>query len=339
MGSEMCIRDRHMYHLVLRAPDIFVEVTNEKLRLLRYDNQRPQVLGLKADKDRQPKRGRPGILAEEHRPESSAAGEASASGETSAPENTDKSKEDKGKTPTKGAELKAPIVENPDGVIHYLLSELLSYKDVDDKEAGPEFPEQAADQSDTQTDVEMAVDEPTEPTPSIASTAEAQASRGSKKAEKPQFKADDHPIYIYRCLLLQCLTELLSSYNRTKVEFINFSRKADPLATTPSKPRSGVLNYLLNVLVPLGTMDHDESLVFKKRSITSTWTMQVLVALCTKTGEFGGVGRRRTEPKYEDDEPELAFVRRFVLEHALRSYKDAMASTEPLDVKLSLIHI
>lgn len=326
---------RHMYHLVLRAPDIFVEVTNEKLRLLRYDNQRPQVLGLKADKDRPQKRGRPGILAEEHKPESSAAGEASASGETSAPEDTDKGKEDKGKTPTKGAELKAPIVENPDGVIHYLLSELLSYKDVDDKEAGPEFPEQATDQSDTQTDVEMAVDEPTEPTPSIASTAEAQASRGSKKAEKPQFKADDHPIYIYRCLLLQCLTELLSSYNRTKVEFINFSRKADPLATTPSKPRSGVLNYLLNVLVPLGTMDHDESLVFKKRSITSTWTMQVLVALCTKTGEFGGVGRRRTDPKYEDDEPELAFVRRFVLEHALRSYKDAMASTEPLDAKYS----
>jgi hypothetical protein len=34
--------------------------------------------------------------------------------------------------------------------------------------------------SDTQTDVDMAVDEPT---PSIASTAEAQASRGAKKTE------------------------------------------------------------------------------------------------------------------------------------------------------------
>ncbi|KAJ5449140.1 E3 ubiquitin ligase domain of unknown function DUF908 [Penicillium cf. griseofulvum] len=318
---------RQLYHLVLRAPDIFVEVTNEKLRLLRYDNhQRPQVLGLKSDKDRQQKRGRPIGLLEEHKPESSSAAE------TPTPEDTDKGKEDKGKIQIKGAELKAPIVENPDGVIHYLLSELLSYKDVDDKETGPEFPEQAGDQSDTQTDVEMAVDEAT---PSISSTAEGHASRGSKKAEKPQFKADDHPIYIYRCLLLQCLTELLSSYNRTKVEFINFSRKADPLATTPSKPRSGVLNYLLNVLVPLGTMDHDESLTFKKRSITSTWTMQVLVALCTKTGEYGGVGRRRTDPKYEEDEPELAFVRRFVLEHALRSYKDAMASTESLDVKYS----
>lgn len=318
---------RQMYHLVLRAPDIFVEVTNEKLRLLRYDNhQRPQVLGLKTDKDRQQKRGRLSAHLDESKPESSAAGEAPA------PEEDDKSKEDKGKSQAKAAEMKAPIVENPDGVIHYLLSELLSYKDVDDKEPGPDFSEQTNDQSETQTDTEMAVDEST---PSVSSTAEGQASLGSKKAEKPQFKADEHPIYIYRCLLLQCLTELLSSYNRTKVEFINFSRKADPLATTPSKPRSGVLNYMLNVLVPLGTMEHDETLVFKKRSITSTWTMQVLVALCTKTGEFGGVGRRRTEPKYEEDEPELAFVRRFVLEHALRSYKDAMASNEPLDAKYS----
>ncbi|KAJ5138802.1 uncharacterized protein N7515_003650 [Penicillium bovifimosum] len=318
---------RQMYHLVLRAPDIFVEVTNEKLRLLRYDSHsRSQSLGLKADHYRlEKKRGRLPAHLDESKPESSVTGEPDAS------ENNDKSKEDKGKTPGKGAELKAPIVENPDGVIHYLLSELLSYKDVDDKEPGPDFSE-TGDQSDNQTDVEMSVDEPN---PSVSSTTEAHTSRTSKKPEKPQFKADEHPIYIYRCLLLQCLTELLSSYNRTKIEFINFSRKADPLATTPSKPRSGVLNYLLNVLVPLGTMEHDETLVFKKRSITSTWTMQVLVALCTKTGELGGVGKRRTEQKYDEDDTDLSFVRRFVLEHALRSYKDAMASTEPLDIKYS----
>ncbi|CAG8040464.1 unnamed protein product [Penicillium salamii] len=318
---------RQMYHLVLRAPDIFVEVTNEKLRLLRYDtHQRPQVLGLKADKDRQARRAaKPEATADDGKPESTA------TVDVSAPDEKEQSSEDKTKVQPKAAEMKAPIVENPDGVIHYLLSELLSYKDVDDKEPSLDF-DKTTDQPSAQTDVEMTGDEPT---PSASSAADGQSAQGSKKAEKPQFKADDHPIYIYRCLLLQCLTELLSSYNRTKVEFINFSRKADPLATTPSKPRSGVLNYLLNVLVPLGTMEHDESLAFKKRSITSTWTMQVLVALCTKTGEFGGVGRRRTEPKHEEDEPELAFVRRFVLEHALRSYKDAMASTEPLDAKYS----
>jgi E3 ubiquitin-protein ligase HUWE1 len=316
---------RQLYHLVLRAPEMFVEVTNEKLRLLRYDtHQRPQVLGLKADKDRAAKlrQGTDGANDSKE----SGSGEAF----TSASDDKEKDKNQK------SAELKPPVVESPDGVIHYLLSELLSYKDVDDKEAALEPLDQpVGEQSEVQTDVEMSIDEPT---PSVTSSADVQPTRGAtaKKGEKPPFKAEDNPIYIYRCFLLQCLTELLSSYNRTKVEFINFSRKADPLATTPSKPRSGILNYLLNALVPLGTMEHDESLAFKKRSITSSWTMQVLVALCTKTGEFGGLGRRRGEQKRnEEDEPELAFVRRFVLEHALRSYKDANASNEPLDAKYS----
>lgn len=307
---------RQMYHLVLRAPEIFVDVTNEKVKLLRYDHhQRPQGLVLKADK--------PPREAEDEPKSEQPAGEGSSS-------------EDKDKSQAKAAELKPPIVENPDGVIHYLLSELLSYKDVDDKEPPTEPADySSSEQPDVQTDVEMSLDEPT---PSVTSSSEAVPNRSpAKKGEKPTFKAEDHPIYIYRCFLLQCLTELLSSYNRTKVEFINFSRKADPLAATPSKPRSGILNYLLNVLVPIGTMEHDESLTFKKRSITSNWTMQVLVGLCNKTGEHGGIGRRRgADPKRtEEDEPELAFVRKFVLEHALKSYKDAMASNEPLDAKYS----
>ncbi|KAL2821931.1 hypothetical protein BJX63DRAFT_427294 [Aspergillus granulosus] len=307
---------RALYHLVLRSPELFVEISNEKIKLPRYESrQRPQVLVLKSEK-------KTGSDTDTNQT-------AEAKQDAGEKSGTSQEGKDKGKT----TELKPPVVENPDGVIHYLLSELLSYKDVDDKEPPAENPDTSApDQLETQTDVEMSTDEPA---PSVSST-DIQASRNSKKQEKPAFQADDHPIYIYRCFLLQCLTELLSSYNQTKVEFINFSRKADPLTTTPSKPRSGILNYLLNVLVPVGTMDHDESVAFKKRSNTSAWTMRVLVALCTKTGEFGGHGRRRNgQSPNEDDEPELAFVRRFVLEHALRAYKEAHTSTEVLDVKYS----
>lgn len=322
---------RQMYHLVLRNPELFVEVTNEKLKLQRYDShQRPQILALKSDKS------------------DSLFGPSTASAAGSEGENADKDvspveasgalpsteapvteTKDKGKAP----ELRAPVVEKPDGVIHYLLSELLSYKDVDDKE--PPNPETidafGTERSEPQADVEMSGGEAS---PS-SSSVDLPATRDQKKAEKPAFKADDHPIYIYRCFLLQCLTELLSSYNRTKVEFINFSRKADPLATTPSKPRSGVLNYLLNALIPVGTLEHDESVAFKKRSNTSAWTMRVIVALCTRTGEFGGQNPRRRHTQEEEDEPDLAFVRRFVLEHALKSYRDANSSIEPLDVKYS----
>ncbi|KAL4909049.1 hypothetical protein BDW74DRAFT_174265 [Aspergillus multicolor] len=304
---------RQMYHLVLRSPEIFVEVSNEKLKLLRYDSrQRPQHLTLKSDKK---------------------TGADAKSSQSTGDKKSDKAQDDKEKG--KANELKTPVVEKPDGVIHYLLSELLSYKDVDDKEPpadNSESPALERSETPTQTDVEMSTDEPA---PSVTST-EAQGPRNSKKSEKPAFQADDHPIYIYRCFLLQCLTELLSSYNQTKVEFINFSRKADPLVTTPSKPRSGILNYLLNALVPVGTMDHDESVAFKKRSNTSAWTMRVLVALCTRTGEYGGHGRRRNDQSSnEEDEPDLAFVRRFVLEHALKAYKEANASNEPLDAKYS----
>ncbi|KAL2862867.1 E3 ubiquitin-protein ligase TOM1 [Aspergillus lucknowensis] len=308
---------RQMYHLVLRSPEIFTEVSNDKLKLQRYDNrQRPQILTLK--------------------PENKTGPEVTMNQGAETTPNIDERKSDaqEGKEKGKSTELKAPIVEHPDGVIHYLLSELLSYKDVEDKEPADNPDTSAPDQSEPQTDIEMSTDEPA---PSVSST-DLHGSRNPKKQEKPAFQADDHPIYIYRCFLLQCLTELLSSYNQTKVEFINFSRKADPLTATPSKPRSGILNYLLNVLVPVGTMDHDESVAFKKRSNTSAWTMRVLVALCTKTGEFGGHGRRRNDQNFnEDDEPELAFVRRFVLEHALRAYKEANASAEPLDVKYSRI--
>ena len=312
---------RQMYHLVLRAPELFVEITNEKLKLQRYDShQRPQSLTLKPQK---PAGSSDTSSNQEGREDENKDG-------TNAPAEGSKA-EDKDKS--KATELRMPVVENPDGVIHYLLSELLSYKEVDDKEPLAETSEPGGpDQSGNQTDVEMSVDDPA---PSVAST-DLQTGHSSKKSEKPSFKADDHPIYIYRCFLLQCLTELLSSYNRTKIEFINFSRKADPHGATPQKPRSGILNYLLNVLVPIGTMDHDESVSFKKRSNTSAWTIRVLVALCTKTGEFGGTGRRRGDQTLnEEDEPELAFVRRFVLEHALRSFKDANASNEALDAKYS----
>ena len=309
---------RQMYHLVLRSPELFVEVTNEKLKLLRYDSHtRQQHLTLKSDKTE------------------SSTQPSSGPGATNSVENAESRKavtptehKDKGK----GTELKPPTVENPGGVIHYLLSELFFYKDNDDKEPAPENPETVGvERPESQIDVEIQNEGPS---PS-ASSADLTAARTSKKSEKPTFKAEEHPIYIYRCFLLQCLTELLSAYNRTKVEFINFSRKADPLATTPSKPRSGILNYLLNVLVPIGTLEHDESVAFKKRSNTSSWTMRVIVALCTRTGEFGGKNGRRRNTEDEEEENDLSFVRRFVLEHALKSYKDANASNEPLDAKYS----
>ncbi|KAI9706371.1 MAG: hypothetical protein M1836_003376 [Candelina mexicana] len=319
---------RQMYHLVLRAPEIFIEATNDKLALTRFDSsQRPQALSLKkeAKADEVPSRdvekstGSGGPVNEPRPHEVEGKGvEVKPSTDGEGKETTEK---------LKATEVKAPVVENPDGVIHYLLCELLSYKDVEDKAVAAPAKVSAHEALEGPVDIEM-----TNGNSVSAPQAPAKTGTEGKQAEKPEFKADQHPIYIYRCFLLQCLTELLSCYNRTKIEFINFSRKADPQSMTPSKPRSGVLNYILNAVVPVGTLNQNEDMASRKKVNTSAWAISAIVALCSKTGERGHKYREHTDGP---EEPDLLFVRKFVLEHALKAFKDASASNEPLDYKYS----
>ncbi|KAJ4356260.1 E3 ubiquitin-protein ligase tom1 [Didymosphaeria variabile] len=303
---------RQMYYLAIRAPEIFVDVTHEKLQLARFDpNQRPQTLMLKKD-------------------ESATEGEDSNSSGASneMPKNDQPKETSEAKQPvlerTKTSDLKLPVVENPDGIIHYLLCELLAYKEVDDKPAPTKAPEKD-EEPQQQSSANAAASSSETPDVSTEQT----------KPEKVDFKAENHPIYVYRCFILKCLAELLQSYNRTKIEFINFSRKADPYATTPSKPRSGVLNYLLNVLVPVGSLNHEGDLAFKKKLATSSCAIDVIVSLCAKTGEQGVSRPRPDQSPYAETEPELLFVRKFVLEHCLKAFKDACGSDEVLDMKYS----
>lgn len=314
---------RQMYHLAIRAPEIFVEVTNEKLMLARYESsQRPQVLALKKPEEGSAKSAE---LQTENGTSAEKAGDPlKAEGVKPSTESAKEPVIEK----SKPQDLKLPVVENPDGVVHFLLNELLTYKEVEDKESSA--PQQSTDaqaKEATPVDVEMFNGTATPP-PTLEDSTPLQE---PKKSDKPEFKADEHPIYIYRCFLLQCLTELLSCYNRTKIEFINFSRKADPRTSTPSKPRSGILNYLLNALLPFGTVSHADDLAFRKKYSTSNWAISVVVSLCSKTGEHGFV-KTADSP---DDEPELLFVRKFVLEHALKAFKDANTSSEALDMKYS----
>lgn len=310
---------RQMYALAIRAPDIFVEITNEKLQLARFDTaQRPQTLTLKR----------------EEIPVSNVGANTEPSDTTAEADMPKETSELPSQKPilerTKTTDLKLPVVENPDGVIHYLLCELLAYKEIEDKvepqkptEPTPESSETPESSSDAQHTPEGAA------TPSTATSEPS-------KSEKPVFKADAHPIYIYRCFILKCLAELLQSYNRTKIEFINFSRKADPYTMTPSKPRSGVLNYLLNNLVPIGSLNHEGDLTFKKKLATSNCAIDVIVSLCNKTGENALPKAEASQMSpYAETEQDLLFVRKFVLEHALKAFKDASASDEALDTKYS----
>ena len=315
---------RHMYHLVLRSPTIFVEVTNEEVEIPNYDaTQRPQVLALKSDVRKSADPAAPS----ENEVDTSTDGPKPSDDQAKYEETFSNQDETRALIQkTKTSDVKAPVVEHPSGVIYYLLYELLSYKEVEDKESIP--PNKEAEESSSTLPADSSLTNGSSAEIPSVSTASEDSSR---KSEKPEFKIEQHPIYIYRCFILQCLAELLQCYNRTKIEFINFSRKADPKATTPSKPRSAVLNYLLNDLIPVGTLNHDESISFRKKSSTSNWAMSAIVSLCLRTNENGYEKKRGAVS--EDDEQDLLFVRKFVLEHALKAYKDANTSEEPPDVK------
>lgn len=324
---------KQMYDLILRSPEIFVEVTNEKLEIPRYDSSQPHVLGLKPD-PKEPAAKDIKFDQDLTAPKSSedVLGEFDSQKEEVKPLNGEDEQAEAQKA--RSTETKAPVVEHPSGVIHYLLSQLLVYKEVPDP-PDPQLAklqELSAESSESPEIVDSAVPSPSSgPSPSSPTSTVNAYSIDTKKAEKPEFKPEQHPIYIYRCFLLQCLAELLHCYNRTKIEFINFSRKADPKAMTPSKPRSAILNYLLNDVIPVGTLSHEDTIEYRKKNLTSNWAMSAIISLCLRTNENGYPNKRDTVD--EDDESDLLFVRKFVLEHALKAYRDANASDEHPDVK------
>ena len=311
---------RNLYHLVLRDPELFAKVTEEMVEVPRFDGNphRAQTLALKKDLDKVPTPEEPAQATEQ-----------TAEQITETDANTQKSVEAESADASKAAEAKPPTVEVTDGVIQFLLRELSNYRDVEDKTSST-FKELAPSPqtNGTSGDVEMA------DASTSTATAPAHRSDSSSKTEKPVFKPEEHTIYIYRCFVLQCLAELLASYQRTKIEFINFSRKPETQPVTPSKPRAGTLNYLLNVLIPIGTLEHRDDIAHRKRTSTSNWAIAVVVSLCSKTTEFRTLSEL-SNGEISQEMTDLIFVRKFVLEHALRAFKEATASTEQLDLRYS----
>ncbi|KAG5953789.1 hypothetical protein E4U53_002645 [Claviceps sorghi] len=300
--------------LALRAPDLFVELSNEMLYFTRWkaepdDINRPSPLGMKDH-----------VLpnAKETSDTKTMIGEAL----KESTEPVDKEMTDAPKTLH---DVKRPIVENPDGVIHFLLCELVNYREVDDKEPSATIASINTDLASSPADSENAGVKD----PSTDNNAK------DKKQPKPVFKAEEHPIFVYRCFLLNCLAELLQSYTRTKVEFINFKRSAPPLSTTtPIKPRTSILNYLIYDLLCQSNLNGTtDTITSKKRVATSTLTQKVLVALVSKTSEKP-MDRALDKFAY-DDEPDLLFVRKFVLDTVLKAYEKAPLADEPLETRYS----
>lgn len=304
---------RAMAPVALRAPDLFVDVTNELLEFTRWqpataEGNRSQPLAVKQQAE---------VISEEEKP--SIGGSANQDIKPST-EAVDKEMADAPRAPH---DSKRPVVENHDGVIHFLLCELVNYREVDDKD-----PPAVGKEAKAEAELESSADGQ-----DVATRATTAADEKDKKQPKPVFKAVEHPIYVYRCFLLGCLAELLQSYIRTKVEFINFKRSAPPpTSQTPIKPRSSILNYLIYDLLCQGNLNGTtDSIASKKKAATSSLTQKVLVALVAKTNERP---EERDRDKFVyDDEPDLLFVRKFVLDTILKAYEKAPLTDEPLETR------
>ncbi|KAF5020000.1 hypothetical protein F66182_7988 [Fusarium sp. NRRL 66182] len=303
---------RTMAPVALRAPDLFVEVSNEMLRFTRWassatESSRSQTLVLKEE-------------ASESSTEKTGetVDDTVEQGIKQSTEPADKEMTDA----PKSSESKRPVVENPDGVIHFLLCELLKYREVDDIEVAPVEKDSKADSAPASEDKSSSSKD------NITNDAK------DKKPSKPVFKSEEHPVFVYRCFLLNCLAELLQNYNRAKMEFINFKRNAPLTTSTPIKPRSTVLNYLIYDLLCQGNLSGTvDSIAGKKKAATSAQTQKVLIALVAKTSEKS-IDRGKDKFTY-DDEPDLLFARKFVLDTMLKAYERAPLSDEPLEIRYS----
>ncbi|KAG9244021.1 hypothetical protein BJ878DRAFT_422297 [Calycina marina] len=329
-------------YAVIRSPEVFVEVTNELVKYGRWsyhNSENPNRSNTLVLKTQSPLTSAIASKSDEDtvQPTVQATEDLTLQDVQPSTEGVDVEMQD---TVKPVAESKFPIVENPDSVIHFLLCELLKYRDVQEPEPVPLAPKLiATNTAPTNGDTVAAETSPSSMPSSLdappAPPNEA-SPKPSKVSAKLDFKAEEHSIFIYRCLLLQCLTELVGSYNRTKLEFINFKRNAPPQAFTPSKPRSSVTNYLLFDLIPVGTLDQADSISLRKKLTTSHWADSLLTALLSKTGEHL---LDRTRDQFDgEDEPNLQFVRKFVLDHILKAYREASASTEPLDAKYARMY-
>ena len=133
----------------------------------------------------------------------------------------------------------------------------------------------------------------------------------------PTPETDGRADYLYACFLMQCLTELLFSYNICKTAFLTYTKKK---TTTPAKEgnpkhRATVLNFLLSELTSFGTPEPVPSPDSKRRVMLCNWAMSVIVALCVHVSESYDA---------KDLPGDFVSIRRLVLDALNRAIKDPL---------------
>lgn len=132
----------------------------------------------------------------------------------------------------------------------------------------------------------------------------------------------------YMCFVMQCLTELLLSYDTCKTVFLSYSSKKKSQQTpgkeTASKFRVATLQFLLSELISYGGINPSPNSKQRNQATLCTWAVNIIGALCTDTSLI---------QDGKDASPELTLVRKFVLETISRSVKELPSTTETTEAR------
>ncbi|KAF7361866.1 hypothetical protein MVEN_00531100 [Mycena venus] len=193
--------------------------------------------------------------------------------------------------------LPVPGSESLEAVVHFLVAELMRSAKTD--------PPAAPDVT------------PSDPVPSVGATSTDMGSPAAQgnSATDPASKDRNQ----YSCFLMQCLTELLFSYDSCKLAFLSYSSKkrSQPSSKEIGKFRSTTLHFLLSELISFETINPQPNSDGRDRITVCNWAMSLMVALCVDTS---------STHELKDVSSELVSVRKFVLEAISRAIKDLSTS-------------
>ncbi|KAF9531661.1 hypothetical protein CPB83DRAFT_79933 [Crepidotus variabilis] len=192
--------------------------------------------------------------------------------------------------------------------IHLLMSELMNI--VKDTSDAPQLPSTPRDNI-TQED---------------AMGVETQSGSNSNEANITSPDGQDKNQYV--CFVMQCLTELLFSYDACKIAFLSYSSKKRPQQSQPKEPtskfRTTTLNFILSELITYGTINPASDSKHRSRGALCSWAMNVVGALCVDTSAAQDM---------KDVSSDLLLVRKFVLETISKALKEVSSSTASTEAR------
>lgn len=150
----------------------------------------------------------------------------------------------------------------------------------------------------------------------VATKREDAAQSASESVDASMDDLNDQDRHSYCCFIMQCLTELLFSYDACKLAFLSYSPKkkmSTPAKDPTTKHRAAVLQFFLSDLITFKTIASQPHAKVNQAYSLCTCAMSVLVALCVDSS--AGV-------ESKDVSADLISVRKFTLEAISRAIKE-----------------